>query len=188
MRQVILAVFVVLTAVLFVSAQGKTIESINNQIKSLKAEKSISTQSGKESATSKVMAFGADFGKEQTKANNISSLTFGMAYSFPGNVMTTAPDSFTTTFWVEGKNQSFAESNRMTIIVDGEMLDVGNARYARKNGDPRQFLNYSIPRQFIEKIVQGRDVQLKIGNARFKFRSEHLTLFKNLLAVSDPIQ
>jgi hypothetical protein len=188
MRRIIFVTFIILTTIFCISAQSKTLEAVNNQIKTLKAEKYLETRYDKPSNMSKVSAFGGDFGKDQAKANNMNSLSFGMAYFFPGNAMTSAPDSLTTTFWAEEKNPTFAESNVLTFVVDGENLEVGNARYARKNGDARQFLNYSIPRKYIEKIVKGRDVQIKIGKAQFKFKPEQMTVLSNLLAVSNPTQ
>lgn len=188
MRRIFSVFFLILAAAVLSSAQTKTVAAINSQIKSLKAEKSLWTQYDKASNISKILAYGADFGKDQDSANNLSAFNFGMTYFFVGDAMTTAPDSFTTTFWAEEKKPTFADSNALTIIVDGKTMDIGNARYARKNGDPREFLNYVIPRQAVEKIVKGKDVQLKIGKAQFKFRPEHITLFNSLLAVSSPAQ
>ena len=188
MRRILLTIFVILTAALFVSAQTKTGEAITTQIKSLRAEKSLEIRYDKASNISKILAFGADFGGDQDRANHLSAFNFGITFFFVGSVLTTAPDSFTMTFWAEGKNSTFAESNAMTIIVDGENLDVGNARYARKNGDPREFLNFVMPRGDLEKIVKGRDVQLKIGKSQFKFKPAHIKLFSDLLTVSNPAQ
>ncbi|MGI9035356.1 MAG: hypothetical protein ACR2GD_04880 [Pyrinomonadaceae bacterium] len=188
MRRIFLIITVVLLAAAFAAAQTKTDEAISNQIKSLKAEKTLELRYDKSSNVSKVLGFGADFGKEQDRANNLNSFDFGMTFFFAGNILTSAPDSFTTTFWAEGKRAVFAESNALTIIVDGENLDVGNARYARKTGDPREFLNFMMPRAYLEKIVKGHDVKLKIGAAQFKFKPEHIMLFSNLLAISNPAQ
>lgn len=186
MRRIFPVIIAVLTAALVVSAQTKTNSAIANQIKSLKAEKSIWTQHDNASNVTKVLAYGADFGGDQDHANNLKAFNFGITFFFVGDALTTAPDSFTMTFWAEGKKSTFAESNAMTIIVDGENLDVGNARYARKNGDPREFLNYVMPRDDLEKIVKGHDVKLKIGKAQFKFKPEHIKLFSDLLRISNP--
>ena len=188
MRRISLILLVILAAAVFASAQTKTVDTIKSQIKSLNAEKAMEANYLKDSNLTKVTAFYPDFGKDQDSANNLSAFNFGMAYFFVGTSTTAPPDSFTTTFWAEGRKSTFAQSNALTIIVDGETLDLGNSRYARKSGDPREFLNYVVPRQDVEKIVKGRDVQLKIGATQFKFKPEQMALFKNLLAVSNPAQ
>ena len=186
MRRIFSIFFFVSTATVSAAAQTKTLAAINSQIKSLKAEKSIWTQYDKASNISKVLAYGADFGKDQDGANNLKAFNFGMTYFFVGNTATTAPDSFTTTFWATEKKPTFADSNALTITVNDENFNLGNARYARKNGDPREFLNFIIPRTVLEKIVRGHSAQIKIGRAQFKFTPEHIRLFRNFLAVSDP--
>ena len=188
MRLIFLVFFVVLATAVFASAQTKTLDAINEQIKTLKAEKSLETVYYKESNTTKVLGFGADFGKDQDAANGLRSFNFGITFFFVGTTLTAAPDSFTTTFWAVGKKPLFAESNGLTVIVDGANLDLGNARYARKNGDPREFLNFVIPRRILEKIVKGRDAQLNIGKTQFKFTPEQVALFNNLMMISDPAQ
>lgn len=186
MRRIFSVILAVLTIAVFASAQSKTSEAINSQIKSLKAERTLEVRYDKPSNITKVMAFGADFGGEQTHPNNLSSFNFGITFFFVGDALTAAPDSFTTTFWAQGKKTVFAESNALTIMVDGENMEIGNARYARKGGDPREFLNFVMPRAALEKIVKGHDAQMKIGKAQFKFKPEHIKLFSDLLAVSNP--
>ncbi len=39
---------------------------------------------------------------------------------------------------------------------------------------------------FRAKIIKGKDVQIKIGSAEFKFKPEHLRIFANLPAISNP--
>lgn len=186
MRSIFLSIFVILIAVASLSAQGKSNEAIGSQIKSLKAEKTLAVEFNKASNITKVLAFGEDFGRDQDRANNLDSFSFGTTFFFAGTVLTSAPDSFVTTFWAQGHKPMFAESHALTFVVDGETLDCGQARYARKSGDRREFLNFVIPRAYLEKIVRGRDVQLKMGSAQFKLRPEHLKLFSDLLAVSNP--
>lgn len=188
MRRVLLISLVIFGCVVFVSAQ-KTNEAINNQIKSLKAEKTLELRYDKPSNFSKVLGYSADFGGDQDRANNLESFNFGITFFFQGSTLDAPPDSFTTTFWAQGKKPQFAESNALTVITaGGENLEVGNARYARKNGDPREFLNFIIPRGVLEKIVKAGEAQLKIGKAAFKFKPEHIKLFSDMLKVSNPAE
>ncbi len=90
------------------------------------------------------------------------------------------------TFWAEGRKPRFADAHRLEILVDSEILDAGDARYVKKSGAATEYLNFQIPRDYLTKIARGRDAQIKIGTADFKFKPEHLRLLANLLAVSSP--
>lgn len=183
---------VVILTTLFIStfafAQTKSIEAISAQIKSLNAEKSILLEYDKSSNYSKLMLLSDGFGKEQDKKNGLSSFTFGMMYGFNGRELTFAPDVFILTFWAKGKNTHFAESHFWKAVVDGETVELGEARYAKKNGDDREFLNFVVSRQNLETISKGKEVSFTIGKAEFKVSSNQLQMFANLLKVSNPMQ
>ena len=168
-------------------AQTKSNDTISNQIKSFKAEKILVLNYDNASNVTQILAFGEDFGSEQNRANNLSKFSFGMKFVYVGKEITNAPQSFITTFWAEGKKSGFATAHNLTITVDGENLEVGEARYFKKSGDDREFLNFNFPREILEKIVGGKNVQMNMGNATFKFTAEHLKLFTGLLAISNPI-
>lgn len=182
---------IILTTFLFSTiafAQTKSIEAISAQIKSLNAEKNILLEYDKSSNYSKLMLLSEGFGKEQDKKNGLSSFTFGMMYGFNGRELTLAPDVFILTFWAKGKNTNFAGSHFWKAVVDGETVELGDARYAKKNGDDREFLNFVVSRQNLETISNGREVSFTIGKAEFKVSPQHLQMFANLLKVSNPAQ
>ena len=169
------------------ASQTKNNNEILNQIKLFKAEKILILNYDNSSNVTNIMAFGEDFGSEQNRPNNLSKFSFGMKFSYVGTSLTDAPQSFMTTFWAVGKKSGFATAHNLTISVDGENLEVGEARYAKKQGDNREFLNFNFPREILGKIVSGKNVQMKMGNATFKFTPEHLKLFVGLLAISNPL-
>ena len=107
-------------------------------------------------------------------------------YGFNGRDLIDTPPVFILTFWAKGENTDFPESHYWTAIVDGKIIEFGEARYATKQGDEREFLNFVVPRQKLEKVSQGRRVSFLIGKAEFKPSSEQLQMFANLLRVSDP--
>jgi hypothetical protein len=168
------------------TSQTKNNDSISTQIKSLKAEKILVLDYDNLSNVTQIMAFGGDFGRDQNRNNKLSKFSFGMKFIYVGKTLTNSPQSFITTFWAEGKKAGFANSHALTITVDGENLELGDARYATKSGDDREFLNFNFPREVLAKIVNGKNVQMKMGNANFKFTPEHLKLFAGLLAISSP--
>ena len=43
-----------------------------------------------------------------------------------------------------------------------------------------------LTREQLSKIAKGKDVKLKIGDIEFKLTPEHIKMFANLLALSDP--
>jgi len=183
-------IFLIILTLLFIStftlAQTKNIDEISQEIKSLKADKNIQLEYDKSSNYSKLMLLSDGFGSDQNKKNGLSSFTFGMMYGFNGRELTSSPIVFILTFWAKGKNTHFAESHFWKAIVDGETVELGEARYARKNGDDREFLNFVVARQNLEIISKGRDVSFQIGNAEFKVSPEQLQMFASLLKVSNP--
>ena len=184
MNKLLLITLFLLSLTTISLAQTKSNDTISNQIKSFKAEKILILNYDNSSNVTQIMAFGEDFGSEQNRANNLSKFSFGMKFVYIGNEIKDVPQSFITTFWAEGKKSSFATAHNLTVRVDGENLEVGEARYFKKSGDDREFLNFNFPREILEKIVNGKNVQMKIGNATFKFTAEHLKLFTGLLAIS----
>lgn len=188
MSKILLTIITVIFLSAINFAQSKSIEAINAQIKSLNAEKSIMLEYDKSSNYSKLMLLSDGFGKDQDKKNGLSSFTFGMMYGFNGTELTFTPDVFILTFWAKGKNTHFAESHFWKAVADGETIELGDARYARKNGDDREFLNFVVPREKLDKISQGKDVSFTIGNAEYKVSANQLQMFANLLKVSNPNQ
>ena len=166
--------------------QSKTNAAIAKQIKDLRAEKTITLSYDESSKTSKIMVVAEDFGKEQDKRAGVEALNFGMAFFYPGTLLTAAPDEINLTFWVLNKKPRFAASHRWTVIIGGETLDLGEARYAARPKENMEFLNFKISRANLEKIARATDVKMKIGNAELKFTPEHLKTFNNLLKISNP--
>lgn len=186
MKKIIFLILFVILGVNFVAAQSKSIETIQSQIKSLNAAKSISIEYDKSSNYAKLMLLSDGFGSEQNKKNGLSSFTFGVMHGFSGNALSNLPDVYILTFWVKGKNTRFAESHAWKAKIDGETVDVGEGRYAKKNGDDREFLNFVVSRENFEKIAQGKQITFQIGNAEFTVSNELLKTFRNFLKISNP--
>lgn len=185
MRQLFSIIFIIFLASILVSAQSKTNAQISAQMKALNAAKNIQIEYDKSSNYSKLFMLSDEFANEQSKKNGLSSLTFGMMYGFNGTELTFTPDVFVLTFWARGKNTKFAEAHQWTATVDGETVDLGEARYAHKNGDEREFLNFAVTRENLSKIAQGKDVNFSLGNYQFKFTADQLKQFADFLKISN---
>ncbi len=185
MQQFLFIILTILLISTFVSAQTKSNEQISAQMKSLNVGKQILLEYDKSSNYSKLLLLSGEFKGAQAKRNGLSSLTLGMMYGFNGKELTFTPDIFILTFWATGNKPQFAELHDWKAVVDGEIIDLGEARYARKNGDNREFLNFAVTRENLEKISQGKEVTFTLGNAEFSFSPEQLRMFANLLILSN---
>lgn len=175
---------IILLAATFASAQTKNAAAIEKQLKSLKADKVFALVYDKDADNSKIYGFGADFGKEQAKRNAVESFRFGLAVFFAGKDLKTAPDEYVLTFQAGTKTAKFAEAHKLIFKIDGATLDLGDARYANKNGI--EYLNFKISREQLSKLAKGKEILMKIGAAEFKLAAEHLKMFTDLYALSDP--
>lgn len=184
MKRPILISFIIFCFALAVSAQ-KTNDAIAKQIKSLKADKQITLSYDGSSNASKIMATAGNFDSKEGSAAGIQAMNFGMAFFYPGKILTAPPETINLTFWVMSKKPKFADAHHWTVNVDKETLDLGDARYTAKPGDKMEYLNFKIARRDLAKISVTGNVKFRIGNADFKFTPEHITLFKNILAISD---
>jgi hypothetical protein len=162
-------------------SQTKSADAISKQLKALKAEKIYSLTYDKGSNNSKIYGFGENF--DEAKASKLLFLRFGLAFFFAGNALSTKADSYTLTFQAEGKKPLFAASHALKFTIDGEALDLGDARYVNKD---MEYLNFKLNREQLSKIAKGKDVKAKLGAIELKFTPAHIKMFADLLALSDP--
>jgi hypothetical protein len=188
MKRFLILPLTVLFFALSVFAQSKTNEAINKQIKDLNAGKTITLTYDESSKTSKIMVVAEDFGKSQDKRAGVDALNFGMAFFYPGSVLTTAPAEINLTFWVMNEKPKFAEAHVWTATVGGETINLGEARYAARPKENMEYLNFRISRENLEKIARSREVKFKLGKTELEFTPEHLKTFVNFLKISNPAE
>lgn len=162
-------------------SQGKTDEAMSKQLKALKADKTYGLNYDKDSNVSKIYGFGENF--DEAKRYKLEFFRFGLAFFFPGRTLVAAPDTYNLTFQAGGKKPVFAASHALKFTIDGTDLDLGEARYVGKD---IEYLNFKLTREQLTKIAKGKDVRAKFGAAEFAFKPEHIKMFANLLALSDP--
>ncbi len=181
-------VLIVLFACVFVfgaSAQ-KTNDAIEKQIKSLHAEKTITLTYDDGSKASKLFARAENFSDAEARAAGIQAMNFGMAFFYPGKMLSATPESINLTFIVLSKKPQFAAAHKWVVTLPSGPLDLGDARYAAKQGENIEYLNFRIAPADIAKIAAMTDAKFRLGNAEFSFTSVQLATLKNFLAVADP--
>jgi hypothetical protein len=161
----------------------KTNDTIAKQIRSLKADKSISLTS--DANSSKIMGTAESFDQKESSKAGIQAMNFGMAVFYAGKSISAAPDPIALTFWVMTKKPRFATDNKWTANVGKDTLDLGSPVYAAKGGSNMEYLNFKISRANLAKIAGGTAVKFKLGSAEFTFTPSQLALFRNFLAVTD---
>lgn len=166
-------------------SQAKSGEVIAKQSKALRADKTFELVYDKASNNSKIIGFSDDFGKNEYRRYDLSSFRFGLALNFQGKSIMTAPDVYLLTFQAGTKRAKFKDSHALKFTIDNEILDLGDARYGSKN-EGVEYLNFVLNRKQLAKIAGGRNVRINIGDADFRLKPEHVKMFANLLALSDP--
>lgn len=174
------ALQLILLAVFTISAQ-KTNDAVQNQIKSLKADKQIVVSYDKASNASKIMATAGNFADSESKKAGIQAMNFGMAFFYAGQYLAAPPDIINLTFWVLTKKPVFTSSHSWTMST----LDLGDARYAAKPGENMEYLNFKIARADVAKIASSADPKFKLGGKDFTFTPEQMRLLKVMVAISD---
>jgi hypothetical protein len=185
MKNTIRLSLTVLLLTVAASAQ-KTNDAVRQRIRSLKADKTITLSYDKATDTSKIMVAADNFdGKEAAKAG-IQAMNFGMATFYNGQAISTPPETFNFTFWVLTKKPVFGgDHSWVTSLAGGDTVNLGEARYVSKRGDNMEYLNFKISRADLAKIAASAEPKFKLGAFDFTFTPAHLTIFKNLLAVTD---
>lgn len=160
--------------------QSKSNDAIARQIKTLKADKSITLTYDAAADTTKIMVVAENFGQEQQKAAGIDAINFGMAFFYPGQSLAASPEEIALTFWVLNKKPKFASSHKWTTAT----LDLGDARYAARASEEMEYLNFKVSREDLTKIAAS-DGKFRLGAADLQFSAEHLRIFNAILAISD---
>ncbi len=186
MGKIFFILLLMLTSAMFAFSQSKSAAALEKQLKTLKADKVFALKYDGANDNSKIYGFGADFGKEQDKRNAVESMRFGMAFNYAGRDLKAAPTEYLLTFQAGTKQSKFAEKHSLTFTIDGAALDLGAARYANKN-EGIEYLNFKLSREQLGKLAKGREIALKIGDAEFTLAAEHLKMFADLFALSDPL-
>lgn len=175
---------IILFAFSFAQAQ-KTNDAIQKQIKSLKADKQITLTYDSGSNSSKIFIRADNFADAEAKKAGIQAMNFGMAINYAGNALPAPPETIDLAFWVMSKKPVFAQTHNWTVALGKDILDLGDARYGAKSRENMEYLNFKIKRDDLAKFAAASNVKFHLGTFEFTFTPAQLTLFKNVLSVSD---
>jgi hypothetical protein len=166
-----------------VSAQ-KSNDAIQKQIKSLHGEKTFYlTYDGN---ASKLMAVASNFDDSETKPAGIMAMNFAMAVFYPGQQISTPPDTISFTFWPMSKKPRFATTGAWEVTLPGGNLSLGDYRYAAKPSEDMEYLNFKIQRADLARIAAATArVKFHLAGQNFTFTSDQLQMIRNFLALSD---
>ena len=178
------AVFVVIILAITANAQVSN-ETIQNRIRSQKAEKSISFTFDAAGGTSKLMGVSENFSKDEAGRSGILAMNFAIGYLYAGDAMTQPADPLLLTFWVLTKKPRFGSNHSLTVVLRDEMLVIGSARYAGKPKQEMEYLNFDISRENLAKIAGQSDVRFMLGDQEFTFTKSQLKLLADLLVVTE---
>jgi len=184
----LLPLLVVFVLAIGAFAQSKTNDAIQKQIKSLKADKTFTLTYDKSSNMSKLMVTSDNFSEADAKKAGIQAMSFGMAVFYQGEALTTAADQIPITFWVMSKKPQFAANHKWSAVIGKGIVDLGGAQYAARERENMEYLNFKISRAVLQDIVSVSADKITLGVHEFQFTAEHITLFKNLLKLTDPAQ
>ena len=184
-KYIFLAVFVLLCGSSAI-AQPKSLETAARQLKSLKADTRITINHDPASGSGRIMYVAENFSDSQASKAGIRAMNFAAGFFFAGNELSTAPDPVKLTFWAKSKKPRFAGSHSFTVYVSGDVLELGEARYAAKAATGMEYLNFELSREVLSKIANSSNVRFTLGSHEFTFTAGQLKGLAALLLVSDP--
>lgn len=182
MRYLLVLTILVLSAV--ASAQEKTNDEINRQIRSLGGDH-ITLTFDQASNTTKIMAVSENFSDSDANAAGVQAMNFAMAFFYQGSSLKQSPETIHFAFWVLTKKPRFAENHHLTVDIDGRTLDLGDARYAAKPNQNLEYLNFEIKRTDLAAIGTGNKVTFRIHGRSFSATAEQVKMIRVTAQIAD---
>ena len=161
----------------------KPADAILKQIKSLKAEKTITvTPAG---SSMKIMGTADTFDQKDSSRAGIQAMNFGMAVFYEGKALTLTPQTIEMTFWVLTKKPRFTADHEGVLIAGKENISLGYAGWSEKPASNMEYLNFKVPREALIKVVNASPSRIRLASAELTFTDSQITLLRNFLAVTD---
>ena len=167
-----------------ISAQEKTNDEINRQIRSLGVDH-VTLTFDQASNTTKIMAVSENFSDSDAGAAGLQAMNFAMAFFYSGTSLKQSPDTIHFAFWVLTKKPRFAENHHLTVDIDGRTLDIGDARYAAKPNQNLEYLNFEVKRTDLTAIGAGNNVTFRIGGRSFSATHEQIKTIRVTTQIAD---
>jgi hypothetical protein len=164
-------------------AQSKSNDALTNQVRSLRAEKSITVSYDAGGNSSKIMAVTENFSDGEAHSAGLQAMNFAMGFFYPGNELKSSPAEIHLAFWALSKKPRFAEAHGLKVIAGGATADLGDSRYAAKPREDMEYLNFSLSVESLAKLAQP-GARIQLGHSQFTITSSQAATIRNFLAVS----
>jgi hypothetical protein len=183
------ALLAVLFAVpLFASAQGKSNDQIERQIRSLGVEKQVSVSFDQSGNTSRLKAVAEIFRVSEAGAAGVRAMNFALGFFYAGNVLQSSPNQIMLSFWVMSKKPRFADNHHLVVDTGSGQIDLGEGRYSPKPQMDMEYLNYEITLQDLTSVAAGSNVVFKLGQQKFSATPDQLKMLKAVARIADVSQ
>jgi hypothetical protein len=182
----ILASLCVLLLACVAANSQKTNESIQTQIRSLRADPAITLAYDQGGNSSKLMGIAGNFSDQDAKTAGLQAINFGLAFFYPGQRLEAPPEDINFTFWAVSKKPRFAEGGTWDVSLTSGGLHLGPYRYASKPKENMEYLNFILRRSDLAAVASATgSVKFRLGAHQFTFTQEQLRLIKNFIQLAE---
>ena len=188
MKKTIALLAVLFAVPLFASAQGKSNDQIERQIRSLGVEKQVSVSFDQGGNTSKLKAVADNFRDSEAGAAGVRAMNFALGFFYAGNTLQNSPDRIMFSLWIMSKKPRFAQDHHLVIETGTGQVDLGDARYSPKPQMDMEYLNFEISRQDLASVAAGNNVVFKVGQNRFSVTPDQLKVIRAVARIADASQ
>lgn len=179
---------ILLNALLFVSfinGQARSNASIQQQLKSLGSDSSVTVAYDTGSNVTTLRAVADNFANSEAKRAGVRAMNFASGVIYLGSALERSPEPVLLTFWVLSSKPRFAEDHSLTIFAGSDTLSIGDARYAARARDGMEYLNFNLSRDQLRMIAERANVRFLLGGNEFTFTRSQLKLLADLYLVTE---
>lgn len=185
MKQLSFSFFFILLFLLPLSAQTRNYEAVRARAEALGLAKAISVEFDAEAATTTIRGVGENFSDNEAKRAGVKAINFAAGLILPGNGLNKTPTEFLFSFWILSKTQRFNTATTVEFFVDNDRFPVSNFRYASRPRENMEYVNISLSRTQLVKIVSAKTARAALGNSQFTFTEKQIRLLKGLLEITE---
>ena len=177
-----------LIAVLFfaISAHGqmKSNAAVQQQLKSLGSEK-IGVHFDEASKVTTIKAVSENFPDADAKRAGVKAINFAVGVIYVGPGLDRSPEQYLLSFWVMSGKPRFGEDHSFAAMLGGEMLDLGKARYAYRERDGMEYLNFNLTREQLRRLAAHPQTRFRLGRSDFSFTGSQTKLLSDLFSATE---
>ena len=181
--------FTILAAILLFAslaqAQIKSNAAIQQQIRTLGSDASITVSYDTSSNVTTLRAVSDNFPSDEEKRAGVRAINFAAGALYVGNGLEKSPEPILLTFWVLSSKPRFAEDHTLTVFTIDETLQIGDSRYVARARDGMEYLNFNLTRGQLKKIATQSSVKLHLGRNEFNLTKSQLKLLADLYLATE---